>query len=181
MEVEQAALLTLLPPVAGRLVLDAGCGTGRYMRLLAALGARVVGVDLSHAMASRARAGELEVARADMKALPISSACCDIVVSGLAVIDVADLGAVVSEWSRVLRHRGVVVYSTLHPVGRELGWTRTFQAQGGMRTLPAHWHTGRDHLEACRRAGLEVEALDEPALTRGGQAVAMVIRARRRR
>ena len=35
----------------GRLVLDAGCGGGRYARLLGAHGGRVVGVDLSAAVA----------------------------------------------------------------------------------------------------------------------------------
>ncbi len=36
--------------LADRLVLDAGCGGGRYARLLAEAGARVVGVDLSSAV-----------------------------------------------------------------------------------------------------------------------------------
>ena len=66
MEVEQIAVLELLPPVSWRTVLDAGCGTGRYMRLLSALGARVIGVDLSQAMVSRARALHLPVVRGDM-------------------------------------------------------------------------------------------------------------------
>jgi malonyl-CoA O-methyltransferase len=181
MEVEQAVLLSLLPPVSGRTVLDAGCGTGRYMRLLVALGAHAIGVDLSRAMAERARDQELSVVRGDMAALPIASASCDVVVSGLAVIDVPNLRAVVAEWARVLRHRGVVVYSTLHPAGRELGWTRTFDVEGTTRTLPAHWHTWLDHQRACRHAGLEIEAMEQPALTPGSQAVAMVVRARRHR
>jgi malonyl-CoA O-methyltransferase len=50
MEVEQMVVMSLLPPVSGRRVLDVGCGTGRYMRLVGALGAEVVGVDLSAAM-----------------------------------------------------------------------------------------------------------------------------------
>src|SRR5439155_23531510 len=36
--------------LAGRLVLDAGCGGGRYARLAGGQGARVVGVDLSAAV-----------------------------------------------------------------------------------------------------------------------------------
>jgi malonyl-CoA O-methyltransferase len=119
MEVEQASVLSLLPPVCGRVVLDAGCGTGRYMRLLSALGARVVGVDLSLAMAARARSMQLHVACGDLTAMPVRSDSCDVIVCGLAVIDVPDLSAVLAEWSRVLRRRGVVVYSTLHPIGRE--------------------------------------------------------------
>lgn len=181
MEVEQTAVLELLPPVSGRRVLDAGCGTGRYMRLLAALGAKVVGVDLSHAMVARARAIRLPLVRADMGAIPLASASCDVVVSGLVLPDVPELDRIVREWARVVRHRGVVVYSTLHPIGKDLGWTRTYQSLDGTRTLPAHWHTPADHHDACSRAGLEIETAREPGLTRDGQPVALVIRARRHR
>jgi SAM-dependent methyltransferase len=179
MEIEQVALLDLLPPVSGRLVLDAGCGTGRYVHLLTSLGARVIGVDLSAAMVGRARALSSRVLRGDMLQLPIADASCDVVVSGLAVIDIGDLDTAVAEWSRVLCHRGVVVYSTLHPAGGELGWTRTFDVSGETRTLPAHWHCLDDHQRACRRAGLEIERIEQPALHRGGQPVALVVRARR--
>jgi malonyl-CoA O-methyltransferase len=181
MEAEQTAMLELLPPVSGRTVLDAGCGTGRYMRLLAALGARVIGVDLSQAMVGRAGMLRLPLVRADMSALPIAGASCDIVVSGLAIPDVPHLARVTAEWARVLRHRGVVVYSTLHPVGKDLGWKRTYQALDGIHSLPAHWHSSIDHREACAGAGLEIETIREPGLTRNGAPVAMVVRARRHR
>jgi malonyl-CoA O-methyltransferase len=180
MEVEQATVLSLLPPVAGRRVLDAGCGTGRYVQLLTFLGARVVGVDCSAAMIVAARRYRSNVIQGDMRALPIASAACDLVVSGLAVVDVADLGGVIAEWSRVLVRRGVVVYSTLHPRGRERGWLRTYERDGMTKTLPAYWHTLADHRHACRRTGLEIEAAAEPALERGGQPIALVIRARKR-
>jgi malonyl-CoA O-methyltransferase len=179
MEVEQAAVLSLLPPVSERRVLDAGCGTGRYTRLLGMLGARVIGVDLSKAMLSRAREMQLRVVRADTAFLPIVSSCCDLVVSGLAVMDVAELGPVLREWSRVLRHRGVLVYSTLHPRGGELGWKRTYDAGGRTHTMPTNWHTHRDHELACRAAGFAIERVDEPKLPAGDQPVALIVRARR--
>lgn len=181
MEVEQTAVLELLPPVAGRIVLDAACGTGRYMRVLTALGARSVGVDLSPAMVARARELRLAVIRGDLNALPVATASCDLVVSGLAIPDILQLAPVVAEWRRVLRHRGVLVYSTLHPIGEHLGWTRTYDSADGVRSLPAHWHTVAEHHAACAAAGLEIEAVREPSLQRGGQPVAMVVRARRRK
>ena len=55
MEVEQAAVLELLPDVRSLTVLDAGCGTGRYLRLCADRGASVVGIDLSAPMLWYAR------------------------------------------------------------------------------------------------------------------------------
>lgn len=51
-----------------RQVLDLGCGTGRHARALLDLGLEVVGVDLSGAMASRAReTGDLEVVEGDVQ------------------------------------------------------------------------------------------------------------------
>jgi malonyl-CoA O-methyltransferase len=179
MEVEQAAVLSLLPPVSGRRVLDAGCGTGRYMQLLGALGAQVIGIDQSPAMLARARECGAGIARGDMAALPVSSATCDVVVCGLCIMDVADLVAVVAEFARVLRPRGVVVCSTLHPSGRDRGWTRTYESRTGLRTLPVLWHGRDDHERACRRVGLNIEAVQEPRLTPVGPAVALVVRARK--
>jgi SAM-dependent methyltransferase len=51
-----ARRLRSLGVVAGSLVIDAGCGTGRYSRALAALGLRVIGVDRSEALIDQARA-----------------------------------------------------------------------------------------------------------------------------
>ena len=44
---EQPSLRALLPPVAGRRVLDAGCGAGRASEWLVEQGAEVVGIDAS--------------------------------------------------------------------------------------------------------------------------------------
>jgi SAM-dependent methyltransferase len=56
---EQPLLLSLIGDVAGRSVLDLGCGEGIYARKLKALGAAtVVGVDLSREMIALARAAE---------------------------------------------------------------------------------------------------------------------------
>jgi malonyl-CoA O-methyltransferase len=179
MEVEQMAVLSLLPPVWGRRVLDVGCGTGRYIHLAGALGAEVTGIDLSPAMLAHARRGGAAVARGDMTALPVRSASCDVVLCGLSIMDVESLAAVVTEFARALRPRGVVVYSSLHPSGRDLGWQRTFAASGQVHTLVAHWHTRADHEHACGHAGLSIEKVDEPALPSGGPPVALVVRARR--
>lgn len=71
--------------LAGRLVLDAGCGGGRYARLLAGHGAQVVGVDLSTAVD---RAAELcsgfsdaLIAQADLLDLPVAERAFDLVYS----------------------------------------------------------------------------------------------------
>lgn len=69
----------------GKLVLDAGCGGGRYARLLGEHGARVVGVDLSAAVEKAATlcAGHPDVAivQADLLDLPMADASFDVAFS----------------------------------------------------------------------------------------------------
>jgi SAM-dependent methyltransferase len=73
------------PDLAGRLVLDAGCGGGRYARLLGSWGARVVAADLSSAVAKAAEVcGSLKnvlVLQADLLDLPLAEGVFDLVYS----------------------------------------------------------------------------------------------------
>ncbi len=71
--------------LAGRLVLDAGCGGGRYARLVGSHGARVLGVDLSAAVEKAAAlcAGlpDVAIVQADLLSLPIAEGAFDLVYS----------------------------------------------------------------------------------------------------
>jgi SAM-dependent methyltransferase len=71
--------------LTGRLVLDAGCGGGRYARLVGSQGARVLGVDLSAAVEKAAAlcAGlpDIAIVQADLLDLPIAEGEFDLVYS----------------------------------------------------------------------------------------------------
>ena len=71
--------------IPGRLVLDAGCGGGRYARLAGSHGAKLIGVDLSSAVVNAARlcAGLAGVAilQADLLDLPLADQAFDVVYS----------------------------------------------------------------------------------------------------
>jgi len=71
--------------LAGRLVLDAGCGGGRYARLAGGYGARVIGVDLSAAVAKAAALcallPQVSILQADLLDLPLAEAAFDLVYS----------------------------------------------------------------------------------------------------
>ncbi|MBP2336883.1 SAM-dependent methyltransferase [Saccharothrix coeruleofusca] len=78
---ERATLLSALPDLAGRSVLDVACGTGFYPRLFRELGAaRVLGVDSAREMVAHARAVEeraplgISYARHDAASLPVLGA-----------------------------------------------------------------------------------------------------------
>jgi SAM-dependent methyltransferase len=69
----------------GQLVLDAGCGGGRYARLAGRYGAKVVGVDLSSAVekaaALCAELPQVAIVQADLLDLPLAEARFDLVFS----------------------------------------------------------------------------------------------------
>lgn len=118
---ERPTTLSLLPPLAGLDVLDAGCGHGWYAERLLAEGARVVGVDRSAAMLAFARERVGDRARlihgdiADLRGR-LDEACFDLVLCSLVLHYHADLSAVFAEFARLLRPNGRVVLSTHHPV-----------------------------------------------------------------
>ena len=178
MQIEQAAMVRLMPALDRARVLDAGSGTGRYARLAMQHGAgSVIQYDDSTAMLTHAlRVGSL--IRGELSQLPFRDRSFDVILSGLALPDVADLRPVVTEWSRVLRRGGWLLYSTLHPNGERLGWTRTFETRSGHWMLPVYWHTAVEHQRACVDAGLIVERIDEP-LNDAGDHVSLVVRASR--
>lgn len=118
---DRPALLSLLPAVAGRRVLDAGCGPGVYAELLAGLGAEVAGVDVSRRMVELARQrlhgkpAMFHVADLGRPLDFLAAGSCDIVLSALALDYVRDWGSVFREFFRVLREPGYLVFSAGHP------------------------------------------------------------------
>src|SRR4029077_2710912 len=117
------------------------CGTGRYLALVRARGAAAaVGADLSADMLRRARALTPAPARGDLLAVPFRSAAFEIVVCGLAVGHVRDLGRALAEMSRLLVPGGTVVYSDFHPFTRLAGGRRTFRVDGREYAVEHHLH-----------------------------------------
>lgn len=104
----RSSLVRALGPLPGRAVLDVGCGTGDDSRELAALGARVVGADVSAAMLAEARrrGGPVEFVREDVHALSFPDASFDGVRVKLVRQHSPDVDRADDELVRVLRPGG---------------------------------------------------------------------------
>lgn len=117
---ERPATTSLLPAVKTARILDAGCGTGWYAEWVSAAGATAVGLDVSAEMLAHAsdRLGdEGTVVRGDLgRQLPFRAGSFDGVVSGLAMGYVRDWELMLSEFARVLKEGGFLVFSILHPM-----------------------------------------------------------------
>lgn len=101
------------PPVAPSIrILDAGCGTGGFIRMLrgAQPGWTVTGVDLSPLACALARERTgADIAEGSITALPFAGESFDAVSTGDVLYHLEDPGAALREFVRVLRPGGVVV------------------------------------------------------------------------
>lgn len=174
MMAEERAMLSLMPEqLRGRHVLDAGCGSGRYLLHALRRGAsRVTGVDLSPAMLERAREamGEytgdapVDLRQGDLVAMPVPGSMADLTLCGLTIGHLEALAPALAELRRATKPGGRILCSDVHPIGHALGWQRDFRA-GGQRYavrhtqhLYSHWHA------ACTALGLAIERVKEPML-----------------
>jgi len=115
---ERELIRDLLLPQTGDLILDAGCGTGVFTEETLAVGARVVGIDLSLAMLRRAsgkmRGLPFEAVLGDILNLPFPDASFDKVVSVTAIEFIADGHGAIRELFRVVKKGGAVVVASLN-------------------------------------------------------------------
>jgi ubiquinone/menaquinone biosynthesis C-methylase UbiE len=112
----------LLGEVAGRRVLEVGCGAAQCSRWLMQRGASVVAFDLSAGQLAQAaalndRTGvKVPLVLADAHRLPFADAAFDLVCSAYGAVPfVADSAGVMREVARVLEPGGRWVFSTTHP------------------------------------------------------------------
>ncbi len=100
-------VLNHLGDVAGKRVADIGCGKGRFARIVAEQnpGARVLALDLAHAMLRAAPAG-LERCAASMTALPLPDACFDGAYATESLEHAVDIPAAIAEMCRIVRSGG---------------------------------------------------------------------------
>ena len=117
---ERPATISMLPPLAGAAVMDAGCGPGWYAEYLLGQGAVVTSIDYSAEFVAitRARVGDrATVLQADL-AQPLSFAGdgqFDLIVCPLVLHYLKEWTPTLREFYRVLKPHGVLVFSTHHP------------------------------------------------------------------
>lgn len=175
------AILDLAGDVAGRRILDAGCGSGPLSAALRDRGATVTGFDSSTKMLelARQRLGPgAELHLADLgRPLPFTDGAFDDVIACLVLHYLQDWTAPLAELRRVLTRGGRLIVAVDHPyavdlqqreTGREpdyfatYSWTeewpyRTGTAQMSFWTRPLHAMTS-----AFTAAGFQIAVISEP-------------------
>lgn len=164
MQAEEAAMVSLLPDLAGRIVLDLACGTGRYGLIARERDARtVIGLDNSAAML---HANPIKlIALSTSEAIPLAGESVDVVLCGLVLGHLPRLEPTMREISRILKPDGCALISDFHPFIFLTGQRRTFTAPDGKNYAVEHYaHLYADYHRAVQQAGLQIERVIEPRL-----------------
>ncbi len=118
---EWPAFRALLPAVAGKRVVDLGCGFGQLSRWLGDQGASsVLGIDLSERMLARAAAETtnpaVTYARGNLDELVLVPASADLIVSSMALHYIEDFDRIANMLFEALAPGGQLVFSVEHPI-----------------------------------------------------------------
>ena len=188
---EWPALKEMLPEMAGKQVLDLGCGYGWHCRYALEQGAReVVGVDISQRMLEEARcrttSERFRYLHKSMEDIDFPEACFDVVISSLALHYVRDYADVLRRVATCLKRGGDFIFSVEHPVftaygnqdwyrdgeGRALHWPVDRYFMEGERqavflgeTMTKYHRTLTGYVEPLQRAGFALTGLVEPQPT----------------
>lgn len=171
---DRPATLDLIGSVAGKRVLDAGCGPGFYAAELLERGATVLGCDASHQMIELARervgdAADLRVHSLNEPFGWIADGTIDVAVNALVYHYINNRRGFLAEIHRMLRPDGVLVLSTHHPAA---DWHRLGGSYFTVEPVTETWSQGWD-ITAWRmpltqlttefaEAGFLIEKLVEP-------------------
>lgn len=105
------AILRHLGPIAGKVVLDLGCGKGRFAARFLEEKARVIGIDPSGGMLLAARDAGLAVAKGSARRVPMADASVDrvVLIEVIEHVEAGRVGETLREAARVLRPGGTIV------------------------------------------------------------------------
>jgi len=180
-------LKALFPDVAGKAVLDLGCGYGWHCKYAADLGARqVLGLDESEKMIAEAQHRNPHPAvtyRVEgLEDYDYPAEAWDLVVSNLVLHYIADLGEVYRRVFRTLKPGGQLLFNIEHPTftaapgqtwvdgpdGEHLYWPVDDYFRPGPRLtdflgcpVEKHHHTLTQILGGLLEAGFQIKAVEE--------------------
>ncbi|MET7991055.1 class I SAM-dependent methyltransferase [Amycolatopsis sp. NPDC005232] len=171
------AILDLAGDVAGRRILDAGCGSGPVLAALRDRGADVTGFDASVKMIELARhrlGADADLRVADLsKPLPYPDAEFDDVIVSLVLHYLEDWSAPLAELRRVLKRGGRLILAVNHPIIFKLlnlesnyfattRWSEEYDFAGQKATL-TYWHRPLHAMtDAFTAAGFRTTVISEP-------------------
>ena len=124
------AIFSVLGDVAGKTILDAGCGQGYLSRMLARKGARVTGIEPAETWFNAALNREqvellgITYLQADLSSWACTPQEFDYVIANMVFMDIPNYIAALQHCVEALKPKGGLIFSILHPCFEEAGNAR---------------------------------------------------------
>ena len=160
-------VIKLLPDLAGKSVLDAGCGPGKFCAYAENKKAlHIVGIDQSPNMIEKARAAckIAEFICSDLRDAPIEKNSLDVIIAALVFGHIEDLPPVLEKLLHALKKGGVLIVSDFHPF-LTLGQSkRTFRnpESGKIFEVRHYLHLFEEYFASFIKSQTVIEAFKEP-------------------
>lgn len=156
---EERHVLTMLPDLKGKTVLDLACGTGRWLGRMLTRGATLgVGIDASSAMlrvATKKADIRRYLAGADCLSLPFPESVFDFAICSFAAGHIGDVSALAVEVARVLKPMSDLFVTDLHSQAYASGWRTSFRDEQSAVEIETIPYTAESLIVAFHRAHWE--------------------------
>jgi malonyl-CoA O-methyltransferase len=157
-----------LPDLRQKIVLDAGCGTGKFCVLAEKQGAsRITGLDLSSAMIEIARkncpSGEFR--SVDLSNVNLEPKHADVIICALVLGHIQNLKPALDGLLKSLKPEGTIIITDFHPFLTLSNSKRTFKdkSTGHTYEIPHHLHLFQEYFRSLSEHGITIDLLEEPS------------------
>ncbi|MBW3014177.1 class I SAM-dependent methyltransferase, partial [Candidatus Woesearchaeota archaeon] len=117
-KIDMPAVLSFLKNVKGKKIIDIGCGSGLYTKILRKRGAKMCGMDISKTLLEIAKKENpgVDFQLASIHKIPFKKNTFDIAISALMLDYVKDWDSAFKEVRRVLKPNGIYIFSLGNPL-----------------------------------------------------------------
>lgn len=167
-EMEKDLIIPLLKPAKKDIILDIGCGTGRFTIPIAKRCKKVIGIDFSEDMLLVAKRKSKNIKNTKYrkldiaKKLPFKNNSFDKIVCTLVVSHIKNLEKFIKEIQRILKKGGIFVYDDFaanlrHPFKTMFDDILMKMRKKGFDLFT--WHTINNHVNVLHKLGFNIECI----------------------
>ncbi|MCX8104827.1 MAG: class I SAM-dependent methyltransferase [Ignavibacterium album] len=166
-DLEAKALRTTLDKITFKSCLEIGCGTGKNTEWLMTKAHRVLAIDLSEKMLSKAKDKiKSDTVRFILADITndwdfINNEKFDLVTFSLVLEHIKDLDGIFEKLTSVVSENGFIYIGELHPFKQYTGTKARFETENGIQELTCFNHNISDFTKAAQRYGFQLKDLNE--------------------
>lgn len=164
---EDHLVQSMTPSLAGKRLLDVGCGTGRRIRNSGA--ALAVGLEpcremLDAGIATDGPLSGVELVVGDVRDIPLQACEFEVIWCRLVLGHLPKIEMAYAELARVADLDATVIISDFHPAAADAGHRRSFRLGDDVIEIEHYVHRIDDHIDAASAAGLAVEQVRDATI-----------------